>query len=71
MWNFYKGIEIKGKAKDINLRHYRINNFMIIEDNIPLFQCLNRNYPDLFEFMGVTGLKEFNNNIIKQFYIKY
>ena len=62
IWNFYKAKEIKRKTKDINFRHYRIKNVMIIEDNIPLFQCLKRKYQYLFEFMGVASLKGFNND---------
>ena len=79
LWNFEKGDEISGDIKEIiakrNNEIDKLNNrhsnwekyFMIIEANIPLFQGYNQVYSELFEFMDLPGLNEFNAD---EFYYK-
>jgi len=72
LWNFEKGEEIIGNPKEIiEKRNHELNQldyrdshwekyFMILETNIPLFRGENSIYSDLFEFMDIPGLNEFN-----------
>ena len=74
LWNFDKGKEIPGDVKEtIEKRNHELEKlgyrdshwekyFLILEANIPLFRGKNAIYSDLFEFMDIPGLNEFNEN---------
>ena len=84
LWNFEKGEEIIGNPKEIiEKRNHELKQldyrdshwekyFMILETNIPLFRGENSIYSDLFEFMDIPGLNEFNgaNKETDHFYYK-